>query len=114
MKFAEIKSSHFKSSITVQKCEQGPDEYGIVQKDWVLKYSKRAHIQGLSYSYKKREMLQAQGVNSYEVKEVVIRYCDINARDRILYKGQPYKIISIEDLEEKNKYLLVTMERLNG
>ena len=112
MKCTDIKSSHLKGVITIQTPTSTVNDYGIENIVW----NNGKPIRGIirTSSYKKREFMQSQGINSLDIKDVIIRFCNITHDCRIIHQGKQYKIVDIENLEEKNKYLMLTLECLNG
>ena len=110
MKCSDIKSSHLKAIVTIQTSQKIVNDYGIEEHKWIDKLSTRGMVK--TSTYKKMEFLQAQGVNGLEAKDLVIRFCELSTSDRVLYNGKQFKIISLENLEEKDKYLLLTLECL--
>lgn len=112
MKCSEIKSSNLKSIIRIQNLVKIINEYGIEEITWVDKYTTRGFIK--QTGSKKAEFLQGQGVNVLDIKDLIIRYCDVLESDTVTYKNNQYKIIKIDNIEEKNKYLLLTLERLKN
>ena len=112
MKCSDIKSSHLKMLVTIQKPHKYINDYGIENIEWNNDKITRGFIK--TSSYKKREFIQSHGINSLDTKDLIIRFCDISHDDRVLFQGKQYKINFIEDLEEKQKFLILTLERLNG
>ena len=112
MKCSDIKSSNLKSVVKIQSLNKLINDYGIEESTWVDKYNLRGIIK--ETSSKKAEFLQGQGINVLDVKDLIIRYCDVLESDRITYKNNQYKIIKIDNIEEKDKYLILTLERLKN
>lgn len=112
MKCTDIKSSHLRAVVHIQKQSKTINDYGIEEIVWSNDNATRGIIR--TSSYKKREFIQSQGVNSLDIKDLIIRFCSISYDDRVLYQGKQYKINFIENLEENNKYLVLTLESLNG
>lgn len=112
MKCSEIKSSNLKSIVRVQSLVKIINDYGIEEISWIDKYNTRGFIK--ETGSKKAEFLQGQGINILDVKDLIIRYCDVLESDRVIYKNNQYKIIKIDNIEEKDKYLLITLERLKN
>lgn len=112
MNCSDIKSSNLKSIIRIQNLVKTINEYGIEEITWVDKYNTRGYVK--QTSSKKAEFLQGQGINVLDSKDLIIRYCDVLESDRVIYKNNQYKIIKIDNVEEKDKYLLLTLECLKN
>ena len=112
MKCKEIKSSYLKSFLTVQNKVNVTNEYGININTWVDKYTKRGFF--IDVKYEDTDIILSQGVINLNLKRVLIRYCDVKDCDRVMYKNEIYKIKNIKDLEEKQKYLILTLEGVNN
>lgn len=113
MKCSDIKSSDFKIPIDIMKYTLGKNTDLIPIKILDNTVRKKAKIyNGSSLTLKRQEFLQAQGYNMKKCFEFVIRFMELDTTATVKYRGKEYEIKAIENVEEKNRYLLLLTERI--
>lgn len=107
MLLKDIKSSYLKTPIKVLSRSSSIDKFGIEN----IQYVESPFIKGWlkNSSYKKMEFLTSQGINSMDSKELIIRFRNLKSDDVILINNVKYEILSIENIEEKNLFLSLTI-----
>lgn len=97
-----IKPSELKHPITIERYYKVRDEDNILREQWDKLCSARAKIlwtRGDEYT-------ENYGVTSNIGVTFYVRYNhkDINTKDRVIYKGKPYNIIYVNNVQELDKY----------
>ena len=108
----DIKSSYLKTPLNILKKESKVDEFGIDS----LQYTESPIIKGFlkNSTYKKLEFLKSQGINAIDYKELIIRFMDLKDSDKVLINKVKFDILDIENIEEKDRYLSVTIGRVTN
>lgn len=109
-----VKSGELKHRIEIVRKETAIDDYGIVQDDVeVVRYIRKAKIN--NSSYRKMELLVAEGVTGFNSLDFIFRYADIDkVKDFIRYKGKLYDIKSAIDLYNDGTFILATGVAIDG
>lgn len=97
-----IKPFEFKHPITIERHSKVKDEDNILREEWDKLCSSRAKIlwtRGDEYT-------ENYGVTSNIGVTFYIRYNhkDITSKDRVVYKGENYNIIYVNNVQELNQY----------
>lgn len=93
-----ISAGNFKYLITIQTPIQVRDGIGGVTTTWIVKH---ANVPAIVQDYSGREKYHVESSReiTYDKKRVEVRYMTgIKTTDRILYDGQFYDIVMIEQL----------------
>lgn len=113
MKCKDIKSSDFKRKIKVQNIEIRKNKDKIPVKTLISEVERKAILfTGGSLTLKRQEFLQSLGYNVKKHFEFVIRFTNISTNSIIVFKDKEYEIKAIENVEEKDRYLLLLTERV--
>lgn len=108
MLLKDIKSSYLRTPIVIEKYKIVKNEDKIPIEVLEVSIKRKAKVSNLSL--RKQEFIQMQGISSAKNLEFLIMYLELDYTDRIYYKNKYYDIKGIENVEEKNKYLLVLGE----
>lgn len=103
-----INPGDFKHEIEIQRCQKIKDEDNRLVEQWTALCNVRAKILYTRGS----EYIESYGTNSNVGVTFYIRYnCkDITSKDRIIYKGKPYNIVYVNNIQELNKYYEIKAE----
>lgn len=105
-----IDPGEFKHPIEIKRFSpSGVDEDNIPTKGDSTLLKTRAKIRNKSG----RETIIANGEASVITKLFIIRYprgIEITEKDKVLYRGKPYNITYVSDVEDLNKYLEIVCE----
>lgn len=107
MKCCEFSASTFRVPIEIQEYQDTPDAGGGRVKAWVTVLRPMTSWKhGSMY-----ERLQAMQLQAGVMHRVYMRYSTVpTAKHRILYKGQAYQIRGVVDVEERRRYLELSVE----
>ena len=95
----KIAAGTLKHTVSVERYEESQNDWGEVIKDWVELFTTRASIRPISGS---EIAVNHQIVNELTHK-VFMRYReDIRPRDRILFDGRIFNIVSVINHNEEN------------
>ena len=113
MLLKHIKSSDLKTSVKIQIIGQYKDKDDIPREGIVDEVFKRAKIYtGSSLSLRRQETYNNLGYSIRRLKEVIIRYMELDNKAKALVDGKVYDIKDYEDIENKKKFLLLICERV--
>lgn len=104
-----INPSELRHPITIERVTKGKDEDNIPKEKWGDKlFSARAKIlytRGSEYN-------ENYGTNNKVGVTFYIRYNrkGITSKDRIVYRGKPYNIIYVNNIQELNNYYEIKAE----
>lgn len=106
-----INISEFKHPIVIERCQKVKDEDNRLVEQWVNLCNSRAKILWTRGS----EYIESYGTNSEIEATFYIRfnYKNINSKDRLVYKGETYDIIYINNVQEANKYYEIKAKKVN-
>lgn len=106
-----VNISEFKHPITIERCYKAKDEDNRLVDKWVNLCTTRAKILWTRGS----EYIEAYGTNSEVEATFYIRfnYKSINSKDRLVYKGEAYDIIYVNNVQEANKYYEIKAKKVN-
>ncbi|WWU66132.1 phage head closure protein [Clostridium baratii] len=105
----DIKPHEFRYPIEIQRLVPGMDKENRPCDKWETIINARAKI----LNVRGEEFTQAYGTGSKISKTFYIRGSrskKVTNEDRILYKGTPFNIIYINDIEERGVYLEIKAE----
>lgn len=90
--------------IEIQRFEYDIDEYGFNTPVWSTIARPRCKVDFDDRLI--RQILRDDGVDTTTVKLFTMRYIpNITTRDRIFYKGRSYEIYSLQNLNEKDRFM---------
>lgn len=113
MLLKHIKSSDLKTPIQIQIIGPYKDKDNIPREGIIDTISKRAKIYtGSSLSLRRQETYNNLGYSIRRLKEVIIRYMELDNKAKVLVDGKVYDIKDYEDIENKKKFLLLICERI--
>lgn len=113
MLLKHIKSSDLKTPIQIQIIGPYKDKDDIPREGVINEVSKRAKIYtGSSLSLRRQETYNNLGYSIRRLKEVIIRYMELDNKAKVLVDGKVYDIKDYEDIENKKKFLLLICERV--
>lgn len=97
--------------ITIQQRTGARDEYGGISEEWEDVATCWARVVPL----RGQELYRAQQVRAENSHNFYVRYrADITAAMRIMYRGEPYNILSITDVEDRRRELqILTQQGVN-
>lgn len=92
--------------VTIQRRNATQDTFGQSIPDWTDVLVCWASIEALSG----RELVTAQAINAATTHEVVLRYAQgISAAMRILYGTRAFEILSVLNIDERNRQLTLAV-----
>ena len=107
MKCCELTAGKLRTPIVIQEYTEAPDGMGGVTKQWTDVLTVRSVWKHASMY----ERLQAMKLNAGVMHRVYIRYSSVpTAKHRIFYKGKPYQIRGVVDIEERERWLELAVE----
>ena len=113
MLLKHIKSSDLKTPVKIQIIGPYKDKDDIPREGVINEVSKRAKIYtGSSLSLRRQETYNNLGYSIRRLKEVIIRYMELDNKAKVLVDGKEYDIKDYEDIENKKKFLLLICERV--
>lgn len=104
--------SEFRNMIIIERATTEINNDKVPVEKYIKLFETRAKIINL-----RGEEFHNLGTNYKETKTFYIRYnrmFPLKVSDRIVYKGYNYNINYINNVEERNKYLEIRAEVLNG
>ena len=106
-----INISELKNTITIERCQKSKDEDNRLVEQWVTLCNARAKILWTRGS----EYIESYGTNSEVEATFYIRfnYKNITSKDRLVYKGEAYDIIYVNNVQEANKYYEIKAKKVN-
>lgn len=106
-----ININEFKHPITIERCHKAKDEDNRLVDKWVNLCTARAKILWTRGS----EYIESYGTNSEVEATFYIRfnYKSLNSKDRLVYKGEAYDIIYINNVQEANRYYEIKAKKVN-
>ena len=101
-----IKVGELRIPIEIQRFEHATDEWGFSTPKWTTFATPRAKINFDDRLIRQRA--SDDGIDVTLVRLFGIRYIpNITTKDRIYYKGKEFEIYSIENQEERNRFLML-------
>ena len=86
------------------------DENCCIITEYIEKFKTLARVRKLSLS--KTEIVDKEGITSFNCREFTIRNeYEVNYSDTIHWKGNEYKIIAIEPLDDNDQFMIITGKR---
>ena len=106
-----IKTSEFKHPITIERFSKFKDEDNILREQWTTLCNSRAKILWTRGS----EYTENYGTNSEVEATFYIRFNhkSITPKDRLIFKGEPYNIIYVNNVQQANKYYEIKAKKVN-
>ena len=108
MKCCDIKAGDMRHRASLQRKQRAPDGAGgsvITWQEYATPWCKITPKTGSERIYLDR--LNAQGLSS-----VLMRYrSDIDEKDKFVFRGREYQIRSIINVEERNRYTELVIEK---
>ena len=106
-----MKIGRLNKRITIQEYSNIIDEEGFHKKEWVdLKT-----VWGSIKNYNNKEKFQSDTIHDKQTCEVLIRYTSgVTNANRIKYNNTYYNILSVQNINEQNKELLILCEVLSS
>ena len=107
----KINPGEFKHPIVIERYQKVKDEDNRLVEKWVNLCNPRAKILWTRGS----EYTENYGTNSEVEATFYIRfnYKDITSKDRLIYKGEAYDIIYVNNVQESNKYYEIKAKKVN-
>lgn len=107
----KINPGEFKHPIVIERYQKVKDEDNRLVEQWVNLCNPRAKILWTRGS----EYTENYGTNSEVEATFYIRfnYKDITSKDRLIYKGEAYDIIYVNNVQESNKYYEIKAKKVN-
>ena len=103
-----MRAGRLRQLVTIQSCTEAQDVYGQVLKSWSTVNTVRAEVRPI-------EGTEVQDSGMYKGREVyqfIIRWTDLDSKNRLVYSGDNYEIISIMDRMERGRMLTVKAARV--
>lgn len=111
----KVKVGELKYPIKIIKSSKSGeiDENGLTIESEPVVINRKAKVS--NSSYKKMEILQAEGITGFNSLDFIFRYCDIDkVKDYIEYKNKKYDIKSAIDLYNDGTFILATGVTVDG
>ena len=107
MKCCDLSAGKLRTPIEIQEYQATEDPMGGVTKQWVTVMRTRSFWKHAS-TY---ERLQAMKLNAGVLHRIYMRFSDVpTAKHRVFYKGQAYQIRGVVDIEERRRWLELSVE----
>lgn len=107
MNCCDLTAGMLRTPIEIQEYKDTDDGLGGRTKQWCTVLSPRTHWKHASMY----ERLQAMQLNAGVMHRVYMRYSAVpTAKHRIWYKGQAYQIRGVVDIEERRRWLELSVE----
>lgn len=107
---SKVSLGSLKHVIEIQELKLTTDEYGFQQEAWSTVLKTRAMVE-FDKSYKlNKEVWSADGIETFTTRIFTFRKhpkIDINAKQRILFKGKQYQIYISNDIDEEERFMKV-------
>lgn len=110
MKCCNISVGDLRHRVTIQRKENAPDGTGGSITTWVTLAQPWAKLTPKTGT----EKIYLNRLNAQNMMSVVIRYnasYDFKDTDKLLFKGNQYQIRSIINIEERDKYIELLVEK---
>ena len=108
MKCCELYRGKLRTSVQLQRKTRTSDGAGGFDVSWQTYATVKAHIQ----TRPGREVVLGDRLTASQVIRAFIRYrSDVNETDRAVFEGRVHQIRSVSNLEARNKWLEVDLER---
>ncbi|MDU4882695.1 phage head closure protein [uncultured Clostridium sp.] len=106
-----INISEFKHTITIERFQKVKDEDNRLVEQWSTLCNARAKILYTRGS----EYTEAYGTNSEVEATFYIRFNHkyITSKDRLIYKGEAYDIIYVNNVQLSNRYYEIKAKKVN-
>lgn len=107
----KINSSEFRHLITIERYNKFKDKDNRLVERWTKLCNSRAKILWTRGS----EYTEAYATNSEVEATFYIRFNhkDITSKDRLIYKGEAYDIIYVNNVQEANNYYEIKAKKVN-
>jgi len=108
MKCCEMYGGLLRVPVQLQRKARAADGSGGFSVTWQTYATVRAHI----VNRPGREVVVADRLTATQTIRAVIRYrADVNETDRAVFKGRSHQIRSVSNVEERDKWLEIDLER---
>ena len=84
--------------VDIQQVVESPDSYGQPVKTWRTIETRFAQIMPLTG----HELVKAQKVNAEVSHKIIMRYCDLNSKNRLLFGARVFNILAVINIDERN------------
>ena len=106
-----MKIGRLNKRITIQEYSNTIDDEGFHKKEWVDMKT----VWGSIKNYNNKEKLQSDAIQDKQTCEILIRYTpNVTNGNRIKYNNNYYNILSVQNINEDNKEILILCEVLNN
>jgi len=107
-----MRAGTLNSVVVIERYIEADDEYGEPIKSWIPLYEMRADVKQLSGNEK---YISAEKI-ALSTHSVTLRYIDdITTKDKLVFKGNNYDIISVINKNEESRDLIILCKELiNG
>lgn len=110
IKLEDLNGGNLNKRISIIAYKLGKDEDNIPVEVIDTEISKFAYVD--NSSQKTQEFLINSGIATKKCMEFCIRYCDVAYTSKIRYNKELYNIVGIENLQEKNRFINITAEKV--
>jgi SPP1 family predicted phage head-tail adaptor len=108
MKCCDLYGGLLRHRVALQRKTRAADGAGGFAVTWQTYATVKAQI----ITKAGRELVIADRLSATQTNRATIRYrADVNETDRIVYRGRAYQIRSVVNIEERNKWLELDLER---
>lgn len=106
-----MKIGRLNKRITIQEYSNVIDDEGFHKKEWVdLKT-----VWGNIKNYNNKERFQSDTIHDKQTCEILIRYTpNVTNANRIKFNNNYYNILSVQNIEEADREILILCEVLNN
>lgn len=108
MRVTDIKSNSLKTPVIIQTYKPIKNNDNIPVQVIDNTFKRKAKVSSLSL--RKQEFLQGEGISSINTLEFLVRYANIDTSAKVVYKSKTYDIKAVENVEEKDKFILILGE----
>ena len=99
-----VRVGDLNTPIEIQRFEHHTDEYGFTDPIWKTIAKPRCRVDFDDRLI--RQILRDDGVDATTVKLFTMRYIpNITTKDRIFYKNTPYEIYSVQNINDKDRFM---------
>ncbi len=107
MNCCDITPGQMRHKIEIKELQEVDDKMGGQGTEWVTVWTKRAKIVGVSGS----ERLRSMQLNATSTHKMTMRYfAGLTEKHQIVFDGRLFQIRYIDNVEEKNRFYIVTCE----
>lgn len=99
-----VRVGDLNTPIEIQRFEHATDDYGFLTPIWKTIAKPRCRVDFDDRLI--RQILRDDGVDTTTVKLFTMRYIpNITTKDRIYYKNTPYEIYSVQNINDKDRFM---------